>query len=130
MAKSGAADWLASLMVVHVADWHPVFILLGLYAITTLLTEIVSNNASAVILIPVALSVAELLGLSPLPLALAVMFAASTSFLSPVGYQTNTMIYGTGVLRFTDFIRVGGPLNIILMIVTCLGLYWLWPMNV
>lgn len=127
MTKSGAADWLGSLIAIHAADWHPVFILMALYAITTLLTELVSNNASAVILVPVALSVSAMLGLEPLPLVLAVMFAASTSFLSPVGYQTNTMIFGTGVLRFTDFIKVGGPLNLILMIVTSLGLYWMWP---
>ncbi|MDT8409501.1 MAG: SLC13 family permease [Wenzhouxiangellaceae bacterium] len=130
MTKSGAADWLGSLFAIYAVDWHPVFILMALYAITTLLTEVVSNNASAVILIPVAMSVAELLGLPPMALALAVMFAASTSFLSPVGYQTNTMIYGTGVLRFTDFIKVGGPLNVILMVVTSLALNWLWPLQV
>lgn len=129
MTKSGAADWLGSLIATHAVHWHPVFILMALYGLTTLLTELVSNNASAVILVPVGISVAEMLGLNPLPLALAVMFAASTSFLSPVGYQTNTMIYGTGVLRFTDFVKVGGPLNLILMVVTSLGLYWLWPME-
>lgn len=130
MTKSGAADWLGSLLAIHATTWHPVFILMALYAITTVLTELVSNNASAVILVPVALSVAGMLGLDPLALVLAVMFAASTSFLSPVGYQTNTMIYGTGVLRFSDFIKVGGPLNVILMVVTSLGLYWLWPLQV
>lgn len=129
MTKSGAADWLGSLLAVHAMEWHPVFILMALYAITTLLTELVSNNASAVILVPVALSVAGMLGLHPMALVLAVMFAASTSFLSPVGYQTNTMIYGTGVLRFTDFIKVGGPLNLILMVVTSFGLNWLWPLE-
>lgn len=71
----------------------------------------------------------ELLGMNPLPLALVVMFAASTSFLSPVGYQTNTMIFGTGVLKFTDFARVGGPLNLILMVVTSISLYLLRPVT-
>ncbi|GAB4173193.1 MAG: SLC13 family permease [Wenzhouxiangellaceae bacterium] len=127
MTKSGAADWLGSLIAVHALEWHPVFVLMALYTITTLLTELVSNNASAVILVPVAMSVADMLGLPPLPLVLAVMFAASTSFLSPVGYQTNTMIFGTGVLRFTDFIKVGGPLNLILMVVTSFGILWFWP---
>lgn len=129
MTKSGAADWLGSLIALHTVSWHPVFILMALYGLTTILTELVSNNASAVILVPVGMSVADMLGLNPLPLALVVMFAASTSFLSPVGYQTNTMIYGTGVLRFTDFIKVGGPLNVILMVVTSLGLYWFWPLE-
>jgi len=58
-----------------------------------------------------------------------VMFAASTSFLSPVGYQTNTMIYGTGVYRFTDFVKVGAPLNLLLMVVTSVAIYLLWPLG-
>jgi di/tricarboxylate transporter len=129
MTKSGAAAWLGGLLAVHATDWHPVFVLMVLYAATTLMTELVSNNASVVILVPVAISIAEMLGLSPLPPVLAVMFAASTSFLTPIGYQTNTMIYGTGVYRFTDFAWVGAPLNILLMVVTSLGLWWLWPLT-
>lgn len=129
MTKSGAADLLGSQMALFASGWHPVFVFMALYAITTMLTELVSNNAAAVILIPVAISLAELLGMNPLPLALVVIFAASTSFLSPVGYQTNTMIFGTGALKFTDFARVGGPLNLILMVVTSLALYLLWPLT-
>jgi di/tricarboxylate transporter len=91
------------------------------------MTELVSNNASVVILVPVAISVAGLLDLAIFPLVLVVMFAASTSFLSPVGYQTNTMIYGTGLYKFTDFIKVGGPLNLLLLLVTCSAIYYLWP---
>ena len=128
MTKSGAAEWLSSLLGAHAGDLHPVFVLMALYAITTLLTELVSNNASVVILVPVAISLGELLGLNPIPLTLAVMFAASTSFLTPVGYQTNTMIFGTGVLKFTDFAKVGAPLNLILMIVTSFALTMLWPL--
>jgi di/tricarboxylate transporter len=128
MTKSGAADWLAGLLATQAAGWHPVMVLMALYAVTTLLTEVVSNNASVVILVPVAIAMGETLGLAPFPLVLAVMFAASTSFLSPVGYQTNTMIYGTGVYRFTDFIKVGAPLNTLLMVVTSIAIYLLWPM--
>ncbi|MBK81585.1 MAG: citrate transporter [Gammaproteobacteria bacterium] len=128
MTKSGAADWMAGLIAAQAMSWHPIAILMALYAVTTLLTEVVSNNAAVVILVPVALSIATALGLPPFPLALAVMFAASTSFLSPVGYQTNTMIYGTGVYRFTDFVKVGAPLNLLLMVVTSIGIYVLWPM--
>lgn len=130
MTKSGAAAWVADLMAGQAATWHPVFLLMALYAVTTLLTEVVSNNASVVILVPVAISIAGTLGLEPFPLVLAVMFAASTSFLSPVGYQTNTMIYGTGVYRFTDFVKVGAPLNLLLMIVTSLAIYLLWPIRI
>jgi di/tricarboxylate transporter len=128
MTKSGAADWLAGELAARAGDWHPVFVLMTLYAVTTLLTELVSNNASVVILVPVAISIAGSLGLEPFPLVLAVMFAASTSFLTPIGYQTNTMIFGTGVFRFTDFVKVGAPLNAILMVVTCVAIYLLWPL--
>lgn len=129
MTKSGGADWIGGLIGVYAQGWHPVFVLMALYVVTTLLTELVSNNASVVILVPVAISLGTVLELAPLPLVLAVMFAASTSFLSPVGYQTNTMIFGTGVLRFTDFARVGAPLNLLLMVVTCLAIAWLWPLR-
>ncbi len=124
MTKSGAADWVGSLIALNAVGWHPIFILMALYAITTVLTEMVSNNASAVILVPIAISLSEQLALEPLALVLAVMFAASTSFLSPIGYQTNTMIYGTGALKFTDFARVGAPLNAVLMVVTSCAIYW------
>ncbi len=130
MAKSGGADWLGALIAIYASGWHPVLVLMALYAVTTLMTELVSNNASVVILVPVAISLGQIMGMEPLPLVLAVMFAASTSFLSPVGYQTNTMIYGTGVYRFTDFAWVGAPLNVLLMIVTCLGLWAFWPLTV
>lgn len=129
MTKSGAADWLGTLLAMHATGWHPILILMGLYAITTLMTEMVSNNASVVILVPVAISIASLLDFAVFPLVLVVMFAASTSFLSPVGYQTNTMIYGTGLYKFTDFAKVGAPLNFLLMIVTCASIYRLWPVT-
>ena len=127
MTKSGAADWISSL-VLGVADgWAPVYIVMLLYGITTLLTSILSNNASVVILVPVAISLAQMLEINPIPLVIAVMFAASNSFLTPVGYQTNTMIYGTGVLKFSDFPKVGAPLNVILMVVTSIAAVKLWP---
>lgn len=127
MTKSGAADWMGGLLVATAGSWHPLLILMGLYLITTLLTEMVSNNASVVILVPVAISIANLLDMALFPFVLVVMFAASTSFLSPVGYQTNTMIYGTGLYRFTDFAKVGAPLNLLLMVVTSTAIYQIWP---
>lgn len=129
MTKSGAADWVAGLLSAHAAGWHPLLVLMALYALTTLLTELVSNNASVVLLVPVAVSVADILDVEVFPLVLVVMFAASTSFLTPVGYQTNSMIYGTGLYRFTDFARVGAPLNLLLMVVTSLSVWWLWPLG-
>ncbi len=126
MTKSGAAGWLGDLLAVNAAGWHPVLVLMALYLLTTLLTEIVSNNAAAVILVPIAISIAHTLGFDPFALVLAVMFAASTSFLSPIGYQTNTMIFGTGVYRFTDFAKVGAPLNVLLMVVTSFAIWRFW----
>lgn len=128
MTKSGGAAWLGGILAGNAAGWHPVLILMALYLVTTLLTELVSNNASVVILVPVAIAIGQELGLAPFPLVLAVMFAASTSFLTPIGYQTNTMIYGTGVYRFSDFARVGAPLNALLMVVTSFAIWKLWPL--
>ncbi len=126
MTKSGAADLLAGLLAGQAGGWHPILVLMALYLVTTLLTELVSNNASVVILVPVAISLGHILQIDIFALVLAVMFAASTSFLSPIGYQTNTMIFGTGLYRFTDFAKVGAPLNLLLMVVTSLGIWWLW----
>lgn len=128
MTKSGGADWLGGILAANAVGWHPIFVLMALYLITTLMTEMVSNNASVVILVPVAIAIGQQLGLAPFPLVLAVMFAASTSFLTPIGYQTNTMIYGTGVYRFSDFAKVGALLNVLLMVVTSVGIWMLWPL--
>ncbi|MFU8878605.1 MAG: SLC13 family permease, partial [Wenzhouxiangellaceae bacterium] len=118
MSKSGGADLLGGLLATYAVGWHPILVLMALYAVTTVLTELVSNNASVVILVPVAISLGQILQIDLFALVLAVMFAASTSFLSPIGYQTNTMIYGTGLYKFTDFAKVGAPLNLLLMVVT------------
>ncbi len=126
MTKSGAAAWVAAGFAQLVVDWHPLLVLLALYLLTTVMTELVSNNASVVVLVPVAVSLAGVLGLELFGLVLVVMFAASTSFLSPVGYQTNTMIFGTGVYRFFDFARVGAPLNALLAVVTSTLIWRLW----
>ena len=90
------------------------------------LPEPVSNNATVVVLLPVAATTATSLGLNPQAFILAIMFAASTSFMTPVGYQTNTMIYGPGGYKFLDFFRVGVLLNLLLAVVTPLYIYLLW----
>lgn len=126
MTKSGGAAWVGEVLASAAAGWHPLLVLMALYLITTVLTEIVSNNASVVILIPVGVALSTALDISVLAVALTIMFAASTSFLSPVGYQTNAMVFGTGVYRFTDFAKVGAPLNVILLLVTCSAIWWFW----
>jgi di/tricarboxylate transporter len=97
-----------------------------LFVATTLLTAILSNSAAVILLLPVGVQVAENLGLSPLTVMFVITFAASNSFASPIGYQTNTMVYGAGGYRFLDFVRVGGPLCILMAIVTPPLAIWLY----
>ena len=123
MQQSGASDMIAS-SIIDVSDFLSPVVILGLfYLVTTILTEIISNNAAVVLLVPIGVAVGQKLGLDPKAFALAIMFAASTSFLSPVGYQTNTMVFGAGNYRFSDFIKVGAPLNIILLFLTTFLIY-------
>jgi len=125
---SGAAIWVANAIGSASFFFSPLIILGLFYLTTTLLTQILSNNAAVVLLMPIAISVAENVdGLGVKALALAVMFAASTCFLSPVGYQTNTMVYGAGNYKFSDFLKVGAPLNLILLFVTTFLIYYFFP---
>ena len=123
MQESGASNLVAN-SIIGLSDFLSPVIILGLfYLVTTVLTEIISNNAAVVLLLPIGVAVAQKLGLDPKAFALAIMFAASTSFLSPVGYQTNTMVFGAGNYRFSDFIKVGAPLNLILLFLTTFLIY-------
>ncbi len=120
MQTSGAADYTAALLL-HTADvlgTHGT--LAGLYVLTALLTAVISNNATAVVIAPVAVAIANSLQVSPLPFVVATMLAASNSFMTPIGYQTNTFIYGPGGYTFLDFVRVGTPLSLLLAIVATL----------
>ncbi len=108
LEQSGAARWLAHTLLAPFADLGPLGILAMLYLLTAVLTEVMSNNASAVILAPMALSLAAAMNVNPRPFLVAITFAASTSFATPVGYQTNTMVYAPGGYGFTDYTRVGG----------------------
>ena len=92
-----------------------------------LLTETVTNNAVAVILTPIAIGLAKDLGIDPRPLVIAVMFGASASFATPIGYQTNTMVYAAGNYRFTDFLKIGVPMNLIVGVATCAAIAVFMP---
>ncbi|MDX1624299.1 MAG: SLC13 family permease [Gemmatimonadota bacterium] len=127
MDGTGAARWLAEQVVVHLGAFGPYAVVAGFYVVAALLTSVVSNNATAIVLTPVAILAAGDLGINPYALLVAVMFGASASFLTPMGYQTNTMIYGPGGYRFVDFVRVGGPLNLLLIVVATLLIPVFWP---
>ena len=126
MENSGATKWLADNLMLLGGNLSGYWILLFFFVVTSLLTEILSNNASVVLLIPIAAQVAESLDLNPIALMFAVTFAASNSFMTPIGYQTNTMVYSPGGYKFWDFFRVGAPLNIIMAIATPLLIIWFY----
>lgn len=128
LEQSGAALWLANNVLQPMADYGSILLLAVLYIITALLTEAMSNNAAAAILAPIAVTTAISLNIDPRPLLVAITFAASTSFATPIGYQTNTMVYSPGGYRFTDFTRVGGPLNFIFWGIAVLLIPLIWPL--
>lgn len=128
LEKTGAAQLLAEGLVGVGASLPPLAFLILLFSITTVITEIVSNNATVVLLIPVAVAAALGLGIDPRPVALTVTLAASTSMMTPIGYQTNTMIYASGNYRFGDYFRVGAPLNLILAILIPAMIAFLFPL--
>jgi di/tricarboxylate transporter len=129
MENSGATKWLADNLMVMGGNFSGYWVLLFFYIITSLLTEILSNNATVVLLLPIAAEVAKALSLNPISLMFAVTFAASNSFMTPIGYQTNTMVYGPGGYKFWDFFRVGAPLNLLMTIFTPLLIMWLYGLQ-
>ncbi len=132
--KSGTADWLAIAMN-HAIELfeptlRPIVMVSLIYLVTMILTEMVSNAATAIIMTPIAISVAFQLGLDPKPFILSVCFAASASFITPIGYQTNLMVYGPGGYKFSDYIKVGLPLAISFWIMATFLIPVLWPFTV
>ena len=128
MDKVGLIDLIVSQTMAVIPTSNPLLILGFVYLLTTTLTEILSNNAVAVLVTPVAIGIAHSLGLDPRPFVVAVMFAASVSFATPIGYQTNTFVYNAGGYRFSDFMRIGIPLNILMVGVAMLVIPLVWPL--
>ncbi|WP_226039813.1 SLC13 family permease [Natrinema sp. DC36] len=126
LEDSGGAALLAFAVVEAAGPLPEIVVLWLFYLLTALLTNIISNNASVVLLIPVAAAAAAGIGANPFAFVLAVTFAASTAFLGPIGYQTNLFVYGPGGYRFGDYARIGAPLQVVLSIVTVLGIAVFW----
>jgi len=125
--KSGLAARLGEGVAVAGSDYGPWLALSLTYLATMVLTEILSNASTAVLMVPVALSTAAVLGVDSRPFLMAVTFAASNGFVTPIGYQTNAMVYGAGNYRYTDFLRAGLPLNLLFWLLASLVIPLLWP---
>ncbi|WP_407294790.1 SLC13 family permease [Stutzerimonas zhaodongensis] len=129
MNKVGLVELVVS-SVVDLTPWAgPLFMLAFIYLFTSVLTEILSNNAVAVLITPIAIGLAQQFGIDPRAFVVAVMLAASASFATPIGYQTNTFVYNAGGYRFTDFLKVGIPLNLLLWIVAMMVIPLFWPLT-
>jgi di/tricarboxylate transporter len=126
MSASGAAAAIASGWVALAGD-NPWLALAAIYLITNLFTELITNNAAAVLIFPLAAATAQSLNVSLYPFVAVVMIAASASFATPIGYQTNLMVYGPGGYRFTDYLKIGGPLNLLLGVLAILLAPIIWP---
>ncbi len=128
MQKTGASTMLATWLIDAVGSYGPIALLAAFFGLTMLLTEVMSNNATVALLLPIAITTAQSIDANPRTFMFAVVFAASSSFMTPVGYQTNTMIFGPGQYRFVDFVRVGAPLNIVFWALGTLLIPWFWPL--
>lgn len=125
LEKTGVATVLAN-GIVELSQNSPWLMLLLMYFVVSLLTEVITNNAAAVVMVPIALAMAKQAGIDPEPFMLAIMMAASASFATPIGYQTNLMVYGPGGYRFADFLKVGIPMNLFVGVITCSVLIWVY----
>jgi di/tricarboxylate transporter len=126
LEETGAAAAIAGALLTLVGD-HPWLALAMVAFVTTLFTEVITNNAAAALVFPIAMSTAERLGVNPMPFIMCIMIGASASFATPIGYQTNLMVYGPGGYRFSDYLRVGVPLNLMIGIVSVTLSPLIWP---
>jgi di/tricarboxylate transporter len=126
--KTGAVAMIAEAAAPWTAGLPPWAVLFALITATSVLTEMVTNNAVAIVMTPLAIALAQGIGADPRPFVVGVMIAASSSFATPIGYQTNTLVYAPGGYRFVDYIRVGTPLNLLVAVVSALVIPLIWPL--
>ncbi|WP_186580022.1 SLC13 family permease [Aquibacillus kalidii] len=124
--KTGAAEWLANQLVALSEPFGLLGVLVFIYLLTVLFTEVITNNAAAVLMFPIAVEAANRLNQDPMAFLILITIGASASFLSPIGYQTNLIVYGPGGYKFTDYFKVGLPLSAIVMVTTIGMIYWTW----
>ncbi len=127
LLNSGAVHAVAEVTVTTLGNWGPFAVLAGIAVLTMLFTEVVTNTAAAALMFPLGVVTAIDLGVDPRPFVMVVALIASASFLTPIGYQTNLMVYGPGGYRFSDFARVGLPLSLLLLVLATLGAPLVWP---
>jgi di/tricarboxylate transporter len=127
LEKTGAAQFYARAFLTLFSGLSPVYVLSGVLLLTSVSTHVLSNNATAILLLPIAISAAQGLGVDPKPFIVAVCFGASACFATPIGYQTNLLVYGPGGYRFSDFFKLGIPLNLLVLMMGSLFIPLLWP---
>ena len=128
LEHTGTVALIVDFVTPWLRDIPPFATLIAIYFLGLVMTEILSNNAVAVLLTPIAIALAQSLGHDPRAYVVAVMFSATVAFATPIGYQTHMMVYGPGGYRFSDFVRVGVPLDIVCGIVACLVIPLFWPL--
>ncbi|THH35822.1 SLC13 family permease [Aliishimia ponticola] len=128
LEATGAVALIVKALAPMLGSLPPFLVVWAIYLLTSVLTELVSNNAVAVVVTPIAIGLAQAMGIDPRPLVVAVMIAASASFATPIGYQTNMLVYGPGGYKFTDFLRVGIPLNLSMGLLASALIPLIWPL--
>jgi di/tricarboxylate transporter len=126
MQNSGLADGIAHTAINFAKSWGPIGVLACVYLITNIFTEVITNNAAAAISFPIAMAAANQMGVDPKPFFVAIAIAASMSFATPIGYQTNLIVQGIGNYKFRDFVKVGLPLNILIFLISILLIPLFW----
>ena len=128
LEQTGAASFVAK-GILELSQGHELLTIFLVYFAVSVLTEVITNNAAAVLILPVVLSMTGSMGVAPEPFVIAVMMAASASFATPLGYQTNMMVFGPGGYRFSDFVRVGVPMNVFIGLVTVAVIAMVYGIN-